>query len=89
MTETIERLARGAIAQLRLVPEREQSLATSRAAAGVSQLEHLPGRQVRFMHAPRRFCVSAIMTDVATELGEGNEDFGRISDDVAPALIAQ
>src|SRR5262245_26694935 len=72
--EPRELLAGGAVAELRLVAEREQRLAAACALPRTRYLEHLVHGQIRPFPAPRRPCERAVVADVAAELRQRHED---------------
>ncbi len=81
-------LARRAVAQLRLVAEREQRLAAAGGGAGAGDLQHLVERQVRALAALRRRRERAVVADVAAELRQRDEDLRRVRDEPAAAAVA-
>ena len=82
-------LAGHAIPQLRLVPEREQRLATTDRGTGARDVEHLVDRQVRALATSRRLGERAVVTHVAAELRERDEDLRRIGYEPAASLVAK
>ena len=80
VTERQERLARDAVAALRLVAEREQRFVAAGAGAGLSDRDRLVDRQIRRAKIAGRARERAIAADVAAELGQRNEDLRRIGD---------
>ena len=89
MAELVQRLARGAVAQLRLVAEREQRLAAAGARTGLRNRQHVFGCQIGSGCPPGRLREGAVVAGIAAELGERNEDFPGIRDVGAVAAIAQ
>jgi hypothetical protein len=85
-TQRPQLLARGAVAKLRLIAQREQRFATAGGGAGARQLEHLVQRHVGALAAPRRTRERAVVADVAAELGQRDEQLWRERDQ---ALAAQ
>ena len=77
-----------AIAQLRLVSEREQSLLASGRSACLRNRERLLRKQIGSLAFPRRAGESAIVADVAAQLRERNEDFSRIGERVTMGRVA-
>ena len=89
VAERLQRVARGLVAQLGLVAQREQRFGATCGRAGARDGEHLVGREVDGLARARHFRERAVVTDVAAELGEGNEDLARIGDQPAVRGIAQ
>ena len=75
--EPLELLARGPVAQLGLVAEREERLVAAGVAALHGDREHLVGRHVAALAAARRPRERAVVADVAAEVRERDEDLGR------------
>jgi hypothetical protein len=75
--------ARDAIAQLRLVPEREQRLVATRLGSRSRDVEHLLFRQERPLPAPRRPSERAVAADVAAQLRQRDENLRRVRDECA------
>ncbi len=69
------------VSQLRLVAEREQSLAAARRGSGASHLQHFLLGHVRPLAAPRRPREGAVVADIPAELRQRDEDLRRIGDD--------
>ena len=84
-----ELLARGPVAALRLVAEREQRLATARRGAGARDVQHLVRGHVRALALPRRRGERAVVADVAAELRQRDEDLRRVRDEAPLALLAE
>ena len=84
-----ELLARGAVAQLGLVAEREERLAAARRRARPRDREHLVDRHVRALAAPRRLRERAVVADVAAELRQRDEDLRAVGDERARSPGAQ
>ena len=78
-----------AVAELRLVAEREQRLAAAGGRARSRDLEHLVFRHVRALALPRRRGERAVVADVAAELRQRDEDLRRIRDETTLSLVAQ
>jgi hypothetical protein len=64
-TESLEPVASRAVAQLRLVAQREERLATTGRLARARDLEHLLGREVGTDQTPRHLGERAVVADVA------------------------
>jgi hypothetical protein len=79
-------IARDRITQLRLVAQREQRLLAVGRGAGASDLEHVVDRQVGLRQVTRPMRERAVVTDVAAELRQRNEDLARIADRAPEAL---
>jgi hypothetical protein len=79
----------GAIAQLRLVAEREQRLTATRRGPGTCNGEHLVDREVRTLAPTRRPRERAVVADVPAQLRERDEDLGRERDETAVPLVAE
>src|SRR5699024_6942083 len=60
-----------------LIAEREQRFAATGRLPRPGDLQHLVRCQIGALSLSRRMRESTIMTDVATELRQGNEDFTR------------
>ncbi len=82
-------LARRAVAQLRLVAEREERLVAPCFAPGASDGEHLVRTQVCRLAGTRRLRERAVAADVAAQARQRNEDLPRVRHDAAVARIAQ
>ena len=78
--ERVERLPRGAVAQLRLVAEREQRLRAARRSAGASDRKHFVCGKVGGLPRARALGEGAIVADVSTKMRERNEHLARIRD---------
>ncbi len=74
-------LARCPVAQLGLVPEREQRLAAAGPLAGPGHLEHLVDRHVGALAPPRRPRKRAVVAYVAAELRQRNEHLRAVGDE--------
>ncbi len=72
-------LARHAVAQFRLVAQREEGFVTPGTRSGTSHLEHLVGRHERARAFARRSGESAVVTDVAAQLRERDEHLAGIA----------
>ena len=71
-------LARGAIAQFRLVAQGEQRLGAARRGAGAGDRQHCLRRQIRRPPRARPLGERAVVTHVAAQLGQRDEHFSRI-----------
>ena len=78
-------LARGPVAELGLVAEREERLVAARLGAGARDGEHLVGGHVRALAAARRLRERAVVADVAAELRQRDEDLRGVRDDAGHA----
>src|SRR5712691_10203139 len=90
MSEPGKLIAGGAIAQLRLVAEREQGLLAAGRLSGPRDGKHLVEGQIRALVPARRMRKRAVMANVAAKLRQRNENLARIRDDrtvrgIAPA----
>ncbi len=88
VTQARQLLARGHPAQLRLVAQREQGLAAAGLGACARDRQHLVGRQVAALAAPRRLDERAVVALVAAQSRQRNEHLARVGDQVAMAGIA-
>ncbi len=84
-----ELLARGAVAALRLVAEREQRLAAAGRGAGARDVEHLVRGHVRTLAPARRRGERAVVADVAAELRQRDEDLRRVGDEPPLTFVAE
>ena len=84
-----ELLAGGAVAELRLVAEGEERLVAAGRRACPCDLEHLVGRHVRALPAPRRPRERAVVADVPAELRQRDEDLRRVGDDASVAFLPE
>jgi hypothetical protein len=75
-----ELLARGAVAALRLVPEREERLVAAGLGTRARDLEHLVAAHVRTFAVAGRLREGAVVADVPAELRQRDEDLGRVGD---------
>ena len=82
-------LARHLVAQLGLVPEREEGLRAARRRPRPRKLQHLVDAHVGAFAALGRLRERAVVADVAAELRQRNEDVARVGDDVVVGLIAE
>src|SRR6266516_2520664 len=87
--QRLKLLARNPVAQLRLVPEGEQRFATTYGDTGASDVENLVDAQIRPRASARRPSERAVVTHVAAELRERDEDLRRVRDEPAVPLRAQ
>ncbi len=78
-----------AVAQLRLVAEREQRLLAVGRGPRARDGEHLVGREIGGGVAARRMREGAVVAAIAAEPGERDEHLARIGDAGAVASIAQ
>ena len=72
-SQCVEGAARGAVAQLGLVAEREQGLLAAGRASRIGDRQHRIRRQVGRLTLARRPREGAVVTDVAAQVREGNE----------------
>ena len=79
--ELRELFARRAVAQLRLVAEREQRLLAAGRCAGARDRQHLVEREIGALALARRLREGAVVADVAAELRQRDEDLARIGDE--------
>ena len=79
--ERAQLLARDLVAELGLVPEREERLATARRGAGTSDREHLVLGHERPLSAPRRPRERAVAADVPAQRRQRDEDLRRVRDE--------
>ena len=87
--ERVERLAGGAVAQLRLVAQREQRLRAARGRPCACDREYLLRRKIARLACARPFGEGAIVADVPAEMGERNEHLARVREVAAMPLVAQ
>ncbi len=91
--ERAELLARGLVAELGLVAEREERLAAAGGSASARDLQHLFLGHERPLAAPRRACERAVAADVAAERRQRDEDLRRVGDErpatQSPGLLEQ
>src|SRR5437867_5016528 len=80
-SELRELLACGAIAKLRLVAEREESLVAARLGAGSRDGQNLVATHVGVLAPPRGPREGAVVADVPAEHRQRDEDLGRVGDD--------
>ena len=81
--ERAELLARDLVAELGLVPEREERLAAAGGGARASDREHLVLGHERALAAPRRPRERAVAADVAAQRRQRDEDLRRVRDERA------
>ena len=86
--ERLELLARSPVAQLRLVAQGEERLAATGALARACHLEHLVEAQVGTLAPARRPRERAVVTDVAAELRQRDEDLRAVGDERPCARLA-
>ena len=89
MPERVERLPGGAVAQLRLVAEREQRLRAAGGRAGASDRKHVVRGKVGGLARAWPLGEGAIVADVATKMRERNEHLARIRKMAPMPLVAQ
>ena len=89
VAERLQCVARRLVSQLRLVAQREQRLGATGGRAGAGDGEHLVGREVDRLARARHLRERAVVTDVAAEFGERNENLARIGNQPAMRGIAQ
>ena len=83
-----ELLTRRAVAQLRLVAQREQRLVATGRRTRARDREHFVDRHVRPLPAPRRARERAVVADVPAELRQRDEDLRRIRDERPGSSLA-
>ena len=79
--ERCELLARRPVAELGLVPEREERLVAAGLGALARDGEHLVGAHVGALAAARGLRERAVVADVAAELRQRDEDLRRVGDE--------
>ena len=89
VSERVQRLARRAIAQLRLVAEREQRLRAAGGRSGAGDGEHFIRGQIGGLPRARPLGEGAIVADVTAKMGKRNEHLTRIRDETPVPLVAQ
>ena len=89
VSERVQRLPGGAVAQLRLVAEREKRLRAAGGGSGAGDGEHLVRGQIGRPSRARPLGEGAIMADIPAQMGERNEHLARIRDMAAMPLVAQ
>ena len=89
VSERVQRLASRAIAQLRLVAEREQSLRAAGGRSGAGDGEHFVRRQIGGFPRARPLGEGAIVADVTAKMGERNEHLARIRHEAPVPFVAQ
>ena len=77
------------VSALRPVTEREQRLPAAGLGAPSSDVDDLVGCQIRPLARLRRLGERAVVADIPTQLGQRDEDFPGIADDVAKPGISQ
>ena len=87
--ERFERVARGAVAQLRLVAEREKRLGATSGRPGARDRKDFVRGEIGALARARPLGERAIVADVPAKMGERNEHLARIGDMAAVPLIAQ
>ena len=88
-SECFELLACHPVALLGLVAEGEQRFAAARGGACAREGENLVDRHVRALSAPGRVSERAVVTDVAAELRQRDEDLRRVGHEAAVSLLAK
>ena len=81
-------LARGAVAQFRLVAQGEQRLGAAGRGAGAGDRQHLLGRQIRWPPGARPFGERAVVAHVATQLGQRDEHLSRVGHQASMRRVA-
>ena len=81
--------ARLRIAQLRLVPQREERFPAARLGAPSRHVDDLVEGHVRPLARPRRLGERAVVAHVATQLGEGDEHLPRVAHGPPEPRVAQ
>ena len=89
ISERIQRLARGAVAKLRLVAEGEQRLRAAGGRTGAGDGQHLVRSEIRGAPRARPLGEGAIVTDIPAKMGERNEHLARVGDVAPMGLVAQ
>ena len=87
--ERVQRLPGGAVAQLRLVAEREERLGAAGGRACAGDRKHLVRGKIGGLARAWPLGEGAIVADVPTKMGERNEHLARIRDMAAMPLVAQ
>src|SRR5207302_3519088 len=87
--ERRELLAGHAVPPFRFVAEREQRLTTADGGTGTRNGKSLIDRQVRALPTSRRLGEGAVVTDVAAELRQRDEDLRRVGHEAAVSLNAK
>ena len=87
VTERGQRLARDAVAALRLVAEREQRLVAAGPGAGLGDGNGLVDRQIWRAQVARRLGERAVAADVTAEPRQRDEHLGRVADQDGMAEI--
>src|SRR5256885_6696108 len=82
-SERVELFSGGSVTQLGLVAEGEQRFAAAGRCAGASDVEDLVDAQVCPLASARRAGEGAVVTDVAAELRQRDEDLRRIGEQPA------
>ena len=89
VSERVERFARGAVAKLRLVAEREQRLRAAGGRAGAGDRKHLVRGEIGGSPRARPLGEGAIVADVPAKMGERNEHLARVGKMAPMPLVAQ
>ena len=88
VAERVQRLARGAVAQFRLVAEGKQGLGAAGGGAGAGDGEHVIGRQIGGSVGARTLREGAVVADVAAQLRKRNEHLPRVRNQPAERRVA-
>ena len=88
-SEPVERLAGGAIAQLRLVAEGEQRLLAAGRPSGLGDRQHLIRREIGGAVPTRRRGEGAVVAHVAAKPRQWNEHFPRVGNRVSESGVTQ
>ncbi len=89
MSEFAKLFTRDAIAVFRLVAQRKQRFAASGRRAGARNGQHFFLVQIGTRAAPRWMGKRAVVTTVAAQLRQRNENFSRIGNHAAVVAVAQ
>ena len=73
MSERVQRVAGGAVAQLRLIPEREKRLRAAGGCPGAGDGEHLIRGEIGRPSRARPLGEGAIMAHIPAKMGERNK----------------
>ena len=89
VSERIQSLAGGAIAQLWLVAQCEQRLRAAGGRSSAGDRKHFVGGKIGGPSGARALGEGAIVADIAAKMGERDEHFARIRDVAAMPVVAQ
>ena len=89
VSERVERVPGGAVAQLRLIAEREKRLRAAGGRSGAGDGEHLIRGEIGRPSRAWPLGEGAVMADIPAKMGERNKHLARIGDMAAMPLIAQ